>query len=203
MLDTRVRPLINPLLDAMGRALARAGLSPDAVTLLGVAVALGAVTAIALHYYALGCALVIVNRILDGVDGSVARLVGGSDFGGYLDIVADYVFYAGVPFAFALADPAANALPAAALLASFILTASSFLAYAILAEKHGHKTEAHGKKSFFYSTGLIEGTETVVVLIAVTAFPEWFVPIAWGTAALCIVTALQRLLMARRDFASH
>ncbi|MEM6640586.1 MAG: CDP-alcohol phosphatidyltransferase family protein [Pseudomonadota bacterium] len=202
MLDTHVRPRLDPLLNAIAAGLSRAGLSANAVTVLGVIVAIGAIVAIATGAFALAFGLVLGNRILDGVDGSVARRTGASDFGGYLDIVADYVFYAGVPLGFAWFAPAQNGLPAAALLASFCLTASSFLAFAVIAEKRGLSTESHGKKSFFYSVGLIEGTETVLILLAMTALPAWFAEIAWTTAALCVVTAAQRLAMAHRTFST-
>ncbi|MEO1576720.1 MAG: CDP-alcohol phosphatidyltransferase family protein [Pseudomonadota bacterium] len=200
MLDTRVRPLLDPLLNAIASTLARAGLGANAVTAGGALVAVAAVVAIAQAQWALAFALVLGNRILDGVDGALARRTGASDFGGYLDIVADYVFYAGVPLGFALADPAANALPAAALLASFCLTASSFLAFAAIAEKRAMQSTDYGEKSFFYSTGLIEGTETVLILLLMTARPSWFAMLAWITTFLCVVTAFQRLLMARHAF---
>lgn len=200
MLDSRVRPLLDPLLNAIATSLARAGLGANAITASGVVVALAAIVAIASQHSVVAFVLVLANRILDGVDGTVARRTGATDFGGYLDIVSDYVFYAGVPLGFALADPAANALPAAALLASFCLTASSFLAYAAIAEKRAMTSSDYGEKSFFYSTGLIEGTETVVILLVMTARPAWFANLAWITAALCVVTAAQRLLMARRAF---
>ena len=200
MLDTRVRPLIDPLLNALGAGFARAGFSANAVTALGAVVAIVAIGAIAFGQFVAAFVLVLINRILDGVDGAVARRRGSSDFGGYLDSVADYVFYAGVPFGFALADPGRNALPAAALLASFCLTASSFLAYAAIAEKRGMDQTARGQKAFFYSTGLIEGTETVLVLLAMTAFPGAFPTLCWITAALCVITAVQRLATAARVF---
>jgi hypothetical protein len=60
-----------------------------------------------------------------------------TDRGAFLDITLDFLFYASIPLAFALADPAANALPAAVLLAAFIGTGSSFLAFAVLAERRG------------------------------------------------------------------
>ncbi len=202
MLDARIRPLLDPLLDAIAAGAQRLGLSANAVTVLGAVVALGAIAALALEQWIAAFGLVLANRILDGVDGCLARRRGASDFGGYLDIVADYIFYAGVPLGFAIAQPQVNALPAAALLASFCLTASSFLAYAAIAEKRGMSTTTHGKKSFFYSTGLIEGTETVVILLLMTARPGWFAPLAWTTAALCVVTAGQRLLLAQRTFAN-
>ena len=105
-----------------------------------------------------------------------------------------------MPFAFALADPAANALPAAALLAGFCLTASSFLAFAVIAAKRRLMTEAHGRKSFFYSTGLVEGTETIAFFLLMTALPGLFPELAWTFAALCVLTALQRAALAMKVF---
>jgi hypothetical protein len=91
--------------------------------------------------------------LLDGLDGSVARLTQPTDAGGFLDIALDFVFYAAIPLAFAVANPATNALPAAALLASFIGTGSSFLAFAALAEKRGLTDTALPGKSFYFLGG--------------------------------------------------
>jgi phosphatidylglycerophosphate synthase len=129
----------------------------------------------------------------------VARARGLTDFGGYLDIVADFIFYVSVPLGFALADPA-NALPAALLLASFTLTGISFLAFATLAAKRGIETAAHGRKSFFYNTGLAEGAETIAVFIAMCLWPDWFATIAYGYAVLCLLTVIQRSFAARAAF---
>lgn len=200
MLDTFLRPLINRPLDAAGNYLARRGASANTVTAIGALVGLGAALSIALGHFAAGFVLIIVNRILDGLDGAVARATSPTDLGGYLDIVSDYLFYASVPLAFAFVDPARNALPAAALLASFCLTGASFLTFAIVATKRSIETEAHGRKAFFYSTGLIEGTETIVFLLIATASPMNFPILAWVFAALCVVTTAQRSLLAMRRF---
>ena len=143
--------------------------------------------------------LILANRIIDGLDGAVARANGPTDLGGYFDIVADFAFYVSIPVAFGIAN-SANALPGLVLTASFVLTGTSFLAYAAIAAKRGDKTEAHGRKSFFYSTGLAEGAETIAVFAAMCIFPAWFVPIAYGYAALCLLTVVQRSLMARQLF---
>jgi phosphatidylglycerophosphate synthase len=202
MLDSRLRPLIDPPLEATGRFLARLGIGADAVTLTGLALALGAAATIASGRFGLGVALVALNRIVDGLDGAVARATRLSDAGGYLDSVCDYVFYAAIPLAFAWHDPAANALPAAALLASFLLTAASFLGFATLAAKRGLETRAQGRKSFYYSRGLIEGTETIAAFLAMALWPQWFATIAWTLAALCVLTALLRTLAALRQFSA-
>ncbi|MEM9209176.1 MAG: CDP-alcohol phosphatidyltransferase family protein, partial [Pseudomonadota bacterium] len=102
--------------------------------------------------------------------------------------------------AFALVDPQANAVPAAALLASFCLTCSTFLAFAIVAAKRNLTTETHGRKSFFYSRGVVEGTETIAFFLLMTLKPDWFVPLAWMFVAGCVITAVQRSLLALRLF---
>jgi len=200
MLDTLMRPLINRPLDAAGRALARLGLNANAVTWTGLGAGLLAAVAITLEFFALAFALIVVNRIIDGLDGAVARATKPTDSGGYLDIVVDYVFYGGVPLAFAIVDPAANAVPAAALLASFCLTCSSFLAFAIIAAKRGIQTVAHGRKSFFYSTGIVEGTETIAFFLIIAAWPAWFPLLAWLFSGLCVLTAIQRTALAMKLF---
>lgn len=200
MLDSRLRPLIDPPLDAGGRWLAQRGVSANGMTLTGLALALGVATAIALGYIGVAALLLVANRVVDGLDGAVARATRITDTGGYLDSVCDYVFYASVPLAFAWLDPTRNALPAAALLASFLLTASSFLAYAALAAKRGVSTTRQGRKSFYYSAGLVEGTETIAGFAAMLAWPKHFAVIAWTLAALCVLTALLRVAAALRAF---
>jgi phosphatidylglycerophosphate synthase len=199
MFDAKLRPLIDPPLNAAGRRLAALGISADVVTLTGMMLGLAAGAALADGGFALALALIIANRLLDGLDGAVARARGLTDFGGYLDIVADFIFYVSVPLGFALADPA-NALPAALLLASFTLTGISFLAFATLAAKRGIETAAHGRKSFFYNTGLAEGAETIAVFIAMCLWPDWFATIAYGYAVLCLLTVIQRSFAARAAF---
>jgi phosphatidylglycerophosphate synthase len=137
--------------------------------------------------------------LLDGLDGAVARATRLTDFGGYLDIVGDFVFYAAVPLGFGLAAQA-NQVPALVLLASFILTGISFLAFATIAAKHGLETQAHGRKSFFYNTGLAEGAETILVFVAMALLPQHFAVIAYGYAGLCLLTVLQRTLIAWQTF---
>ena len=200
MLDTVTRPLINRPLNSAGRMLARRGVTANTVTIAGLLIGLLAAVAIATHYFVAAFALIVANRIADGVDGAVARAGAPTDRGGYLDIVVDYVFYASVPLAFAIADPAQNALPAAALLAGFCLTCASFLTFATIAAKRGLETEAHGRKSFFYSTGLVEGTETIAFFLLMTALPAWFPTLAWIFAALCVLTAIQRSALAMKLF---
>lgn len=196
MFDARLRPLIDPPLNALGRGLARAGISANQVTLAGLAVGLGGAVAAAFQAYALALGLILVSRLLDGLDGAVARATVKSDFGGYLDIVCDFAFYVAVPVGFGLADPA-NLPFALALVATFTVTGISFLAFAVLAAQRGIETVAHGQKSFFYNSGLAEGTETIATFIAMCLWPAGFAWLASGYAVLCVLTVVQR------TFAAH
>lgn len=144
--------------------------------------------------------LILLNRLADGLDGAVARHHRISDFGGYLDIVCDFIVYAAVPFGFALADPAANGVAAAFLILSFVGTGTSFLAFAIIAEKHGIRTSARGAKSFYYLGGLTEGTETMAVFIAMCLWPQAFVWLAVGFGVLCWITTASRVASAWEAF---
>ncbi len=199
MLDARLRPLIDPPLNRLGRALARRGVTANQLTFTGLALGLAGAAAIAFEHIGLGLALILANRLADGLDGAVARVRGPSDLGGYLDIVADFAFYVSVPVGFGVLSPA-NTLPALVLVASFVLTGVSFLAFAVIAAKQGAQTTAHGRKSFFYSTGLAEGTETIAVFIAMCLFPAWFGVIAYGYAMLCALTVFQRSALAAAMF---
>ena len=131
--------------------IAARGVSANSVSALGFLLGFLAAISVWRHAYLIGAALIILSRLCDGLDGVVARANGASDLGGYIDIVLDFAFYGMIPFAFALADPTANAVSAAALLLSFYINGASFLAYAILAAKRGEETEARGKKSIFFS----------------------------------------------------
>ena len=200
MFDGIVRRQIDPLLDAISRKLADAGVTANAVTLAGCALGLAAGLSIALHYFLTAALLIAVSRLCDGLDGGVAKIRGKTDFGGYLDIVLDFVFYGAIPISFAFADPAQNALPAAALLFAFYINGASFLAYAIMAEKRGMQTQARGEKSLFFTTGLAEATETIAVFMLACLAPDWFPVLAWGFAIVCVYTAAARMVQAWREF---
>lgn len=199
MFDARLRPLIDPPLNAMGRILARSGITANQVTLAGMAVGLGASAAIADRRFWLALGLVIVSRLLDGLDGAVARATTKSDFGGYLDIVCDFAFYVSVPVGFGFADPA-NLPFALVLVACFTVTGISFLAFAVLAAQRGLETRAHGEKSFFYNTGVAEGAETIAFFVVMCLWPDGFPLLASILSVLCMITVLQRSLAARHLF---
>ncbi len=200
MLDGWARARLDPWLDAAAVRVARAGASANAVTYVACAVGLAAAAAISAGWFWLGFLLIGISRIGDGLDGAVAKINGKTDLGGYLDIVLDFVFYGAIPLGFVVFDPQANGLAGAVLLFAFYVNGSSFLAYAVMAEKRKLVTAARGPKSLFFTTGLAEASETIAVFLAMCVFPEWFAVIAWVFAALTLYTALSRIVLARRTF---
>jgi phosphatidylglycerophosphate synthase len=183
MLDGWARRRLDPPLDGFGALMAKAGISANVVTVTAFIMGLAAATAIACSRFWLGLALLLVSRLGDGLDGAVAKVNGRTDLGGYLDIVLDFVFYGAIPIGFVLADPAANAVAGAVLVFSFYVNGSSFLAYAIMAERRKLETDARGAKSLFFTTGLAEASETIAVFVAFCLFPDWFAPLAYAFAA--------------------
>ena len=198
MLDAHLRPLIDPPLNRAGRGLARLGISADAITVIGLGLGLVAAAIIALGWPLWAVAPLLASRLLDGLDGAVARATRRTDFGGYLDIACDFAFYGAIPFAFALLDPQANAVAAAFLLLSFYVNGTSFMGLAVLAEKRGMETARQGVKSLYYSSGLLEGTETILFLTAICLMPHLFAPMAWVFGVLCLCTAAMRVVRAAR-----
>ena len=201
MLDPAARRLIDGPLDQLGATIARYGIGANAVTVAGFVAGLAAMAALAFQAYGVAVGLVVVNRVLDGVDGVVARRTGATDLGGYLDIVFDFLIYSGIVFAFAVGRPE-HALAAAFLIFSFVGTGSSFLAFAIFATKRGLSTERSGSKSLYYLGGLAEGTETILVLLAMCLFPQAFEWIAYGFGAVCWLTTAGRILAAYHAFSA-
>ncbi|TFL19522.1 CDP-alcohol phosphatidyltransferase family protein [Jannaschia formosa] len=199
MLDAHVRRLIDPPLNRLGRGLADRGVTANGVTLTGLALGLAAAVLIALGAPGWALLPLLASRLADGLDGAVARATRRTDYGGYLDIWSDFLFYGAIPFAFAVMAPE-NALPAAFLLLSFYVNGTSFLGFATMAEKRGLETSAQGAKSLYYSAGLLEGTETIAFFVLLCLLPGWFAPLAWAFGILCFYTATARVLAARTVF---
>jgi phosphatidylglycerophosphate synthase len=192
MIDARLAPLQKAVLGLPARWLATRGVLADHVSLAGFGLGVLAVPALAFGVFGLALALLAANRIADGLDGAIARATVPTDRGAFLDIGLDFVFYAIFPLGFALADPAANALPAAVLIASFIGTGSSFLAFASIAAKRGKTAADYPNKGIYYLGGLTEGAETIAIFAAMCLFPAAFPLLAYAFAAACALTTLMR-----------
>ena len=192
---------MDRLLNPVASALVARRVTANHITILGVLFGLAAAVCAAFELFDIAFWLILLNRVADGLDGAVARASMATDFGGYLDIVCDFVFYSSIPVAFAAAQPE-NALASSFLIFSFIGTASSFLAFAILAEKHNISTEIRGKKAFYYLGGLTEGAETILLLLAMVTWPSYFIFMAFGFGLLCWVTTITRIYAAYSQFSN-
>lgn len=193
MLDKHIVPVLKPVLKQLAGRVASKGMTADQVTIAGFCCGLVCVALIALDAYTAALIFLLLNRLADGLDGEMARLSGATDSGAFLDITLDFIFYALLPLGFALADPVSNGLAAAVLVASFVGTGASFLAYSRFADRHGAAHPDFSYKGFYYLDGLAEGTETVLFFCAMCLLPFWFVELAWVFAAICTLTAINRV----------
>ncbi len=195
MLDAPARRVLAPALDALGARLSRAGIPALGVTGVGWLIGVAACVAVWRQAWIPALVLWLLNRLLDGVDGPVARHTGPTDLGGFLDIVADFSIYAGFVMAMALALPEAR-LACVVLLTTYYLSGCTFLALSSLLEKRGGASV--DGRSLHFVGGLAEGTETVVAYSLICIVPAWAVSLVWLFAAAVGVTAVQRVVLGVR-----
>ncbi len=201
MIDRYALHMLSPFIDKAAKRLHGWGYTADQITFLGFGLGLLAAGLIAFGAMTLAIIPLLLSRACDGLDGTLARLHDASDRGAFLDISLDFIFYAAIPLAFAVADPLANGLAAAVLLAAFVGTGTSFLAYAVIAEKRGLKSTAYPSKSIYYLGGLTEGTETIGCFLIMCWWPEHFAVIAYVFAGLCTLTTAMRIFAGTKAFA--
>lgn len=193
MFDAPARKLLAPPLEATGKRLAAAGVRPLVLTGAGWLMGVAACVSVAEGAWTAGLALWLGNRILDGLDGPVARASGCTDSGGFLDIVADFSIYGGFVVALAVAIPAAR-MAALALFLAYYVSGTAFLALSSLLERRRAAGLADGRSLRFVG-GLAEGGETIVAYSLICLVPSLATQLTWAFAALVAVTALQRVLI--------
>jgi len=197
MLDNALRPKIDPWLMQAAVFLKGLGLTPNQLTVVGFVIGLAAMVAIMFGSFLLGLLLFLSNRLLDGLDGALARLGKPSQAGAYLDIVFDFIIYSGIVFACAVERPEVG-LVAAFTIFSFIGTGSSFLAMAIFANDAPTVSNDQITKGFYYLAGLTEGFETMLFIALILMFPSGFQVFALVFGILCWITTAQRIRLSYR-----
>jgi len=196
VLDAPLRALLGPPLDSVARRLTAAGLGAETVTAVGLAAGIGACVAAALAAWPLALALLLSNRALDGVDGALARASGGgTDLGGFLDFVADFVVYGGFVVGVAIALPDAR-IACTVLLATYLLNNVALLSFASLVEKR--RLALGDERSLRFTPGLTEATETTLAYAAFCLLPGHAAVVAWAFSAMVGFTVAQRLRLAVR-----
>ncbi|MBT4289244.1 MAG: CDP-alcohol phosphatidyltransferase family protein [Deltaproteobacteria bacterium] len=198
MLDKWAIQIINPTLVKVADIFKKVGIPPDQISIVGFFLGLMAVPALWYQNYWIALTVIVINRIMDGLDGALARLGKPTDAGGFLDITLDFIFYSATVLGFGLANPGQNGIAAATLIFSFMGTGSSFLAFAVMAAKQNIKSIHYPQKSLYYLGGLTEGTETIAVFVLCCIFPEYFPELAYGFAILCGTTTILRIFAGYR-----
>lgn len=174
---------------------------PDAITLGALVAGLGTAVLIVFGWYRTAAAAWLFNRLLDGLDGSVARVGGrGSDFGGYLDVVLDFVVYAAIPIALVLRDPAPEVWWGALLLfAGFYVNAASWMMLSAVLERRGEGAAARGEvTAVTMPGGVVAGTETVLFYTSFLLWPAAVAPLFLAMALLVLLNVVLRLHWAWR-----
>ncbi|ETI58731.1 CDP-alcohol phosphatidyltransferase family protein [Marinomonas profundimaris] len=193
MLDTFFIKSLKTPLRLMAMGLNKVGVKANWITLLGFFIGILVLPALYFGNTVLALVFIVINRVLDGLDGAVARVQGPTDLGGYLDITLDFIFYSAVIFGFALMNPIENALAASFLIFSFMGTGSSFLAFAIMAEKRKIERLEYGNKSLYFLGGLAEGAETIAFLVLICLLPAHFSLLAYVFGGICWITTATRI----------
>lgn len=200
MIDKVLREPKEALLTPLVRGPLR-HVHPTAVSVVAAGVGLAAGAAAWQEAYMLALALWGANRVLDGLDGTLARVTGRqSDLGAYLDIVLDHLVAAVIALGLAVAagTPAAF-LALALLLGAFYINGASWMYLAAILEKRSAGAARRGElTTVTMPSGLIEGAETVLFYTLFLLFPGALVPLFCLMAALVAVTTCQRLIWATR-----
>ena len=200
MFDRYIYRAIGPSCTALARPLARLGVRADFLTIAAFLIGMAALPLLALGRHGWALVAIALNRVLDGIDGALARLTLPTDRGAFLDISLDFLFYASVPFGFAIFDPQANALAASCLLFSFVGTGSTFLANSLISERRGVTPPHFRNKGIVYLSGVAEGFETIVFFVAMCLWPAHFAILAYVFALMCWITIVARLFAGWRVF---
>ncbi len=197
MLDGVLRPVKDRLLSPLVLAAARR-VDPFVITGFAFLAGIGAAVGAYLGRVALSVSLWLLGRVLDGLDGAVARKRGSqSDLGGYVDIVLDVVVYTAVPLSLAFRSATVEALGAVSVLMGvFYINVAAWMYLAALLEKR--RAAVKVPTSVVMPSGLIEGTETIVFYTLFLALPDRIVPLFIAMSAITALTVVQRLIVALR-----
>ena len=188
------------VIDLSAKRVNKAGISANVVTVTGFIIGILAINFLSLEKYGYALICILVNRFFDALDGAIARHSKPTDFGVFLDATLDYIFYAGVIFGFALANPGQNAIPAAFLLFAFAAAACAMLSYAVIAYKYDSGKKTDITASPFYLGGFAQGFETLIALVVLCIIPGFFLQIAIILGILSMVKVLSVIAAAYYNF---
>lgn len=204
MFDKYFRQFIDPILNRWIVDRLPRKLEPHHLTLMGFGCGMATCLLIGISSHQKPNILILafffwlMNRLCDALDGLLAiRRHQKTKRGAFLDIVCDFIVYAGIVCSFCFYNQD-FAIPAAFLITSFVASGSSFLALAIFMPP---SVDKHERKSFFHVTGMMEGFETILFLSFMMIIPHMFPTLAWIFGAMCFLTAIHRIWRGWYDLA--
>ncbi len=174
-------------------------ISPNHMTLIGFSFGVLMCLSIIIDEYLIAIIFLFLNRLSDGLDGTMARLQTPTPLGGYLDIVLDFLIYGGFVLSFGITEQN-NTLLSMVLLFCYLGTGSTFLAKAaILPSLTNQNLNEEIPKSFHYAVGLVEGTETIVFMVLCLLFPNLFIYFSFIFVILCLITIVFRIIVCYKE----
>ena len=190
MIDQYLIKILKPLLNYLASFFYSMGVNANYISFAGLALSFMSFLLILNGFFIF---VFLLGRILDGVDGNLANKTSITEFGGFIDIVCDFISYSIIPLAFILNDNS-NAIFGSILLTTFFGTSSTFFGIAIFENK---KTiNKNSGKSFFYIGGFMGGAITILFLSLMFLFPDKFNLIALIFSILCILSTIERIYYA-------
>lgn len=183
----RLRIIFKGILDPIGAFLNRLGLTPNTITLLGLAGTTVGAYVISQGHMTTGAIILLLSVLVDAFDGTMARLRGEpSDFGGFVDSVSDryaeLVTFGGLLYYFLVLDDGLGVM------VTFVAAAGSVLVSYVKARAEG--------LGFTAKVGILTRVERYLVLIPLLVFNQPFIAICI-IAVLANITAYQRILHVR------
>ena len=197
MIDKKINNYLKPYLTYLAKMLYRFNISANFITLIGSISGFLCFFFIIKSNFILAFLFLFLNRLFDGLDGAIARLVGETDLGAFYDIISDFIFYCLFPIAFIFIN-IDNSYSICFLLLSFVATQSTFLASAWLLEKNKIFISKNNTKSFFYIGGITEGFETIICFSLMLLFNNFIDLISYCFGTLCWITFIFRVFYIRK-----
>ena len=189
MFDGKFRAPVDAAVKPLGAALRRTSLTPDHLTVIGLALGATAAVAVGAGWLRVGLVLVILSALPDLLDGALAKASNSSSqrgafFDSTVDRLTDAFLFGGIAYYFAeTEDPRLAVLP-------FAVSAVSLIISYQRAKAESLGLDATG--------GLMERAERIVLICVGLFIEPWLdgalVWIMAGMLVLISITAVQRFM---------
>lgn len=189
MIDTLLRPHFVSVIDSIAAKTEQSGLTANKLTLMAFAFGLAGCFAVGMQIYGLGLILILLNRFIDGLAGSIARKNGPTEYDTILDALCDYMLFAGFAFLFSL-SATGTMLASTLLIFSYLAMGMAYLAHAWVMAKRNMQGLPSG--------GIVENGEMIVFIALCCVLPAYYAAFASVFALLCWATAILRFIAASK-----